>query len=301
LCCCPQILTDVVHGSCTANKQLVTFFATVTNSTACTFTIRRAYGDGNVGNVFTVGPHSILTLPPEQHYYPAPATYTSTIEILSPPPLSACAGLDPKTISASCGSCYSQPWIAGLCRFFEFAFLFSMTAALSVGLSQPCIPISVGGILLAAAFVALAVYLFLQCQYCTCDFLVRDWGVILIAAGLVNIMFIPSGCATTTGPAAAINSIVLLTLGVVVLWLWYGQHKLTCPLLICDFWCAAGGALNILSATSIALTVAIVLTASFPILYPNVGWALAAAVAVIIFVWNVPLSNSPCQQTPTCK
>lgn len=303
LCCCPQINTQVTLGSCTGNNQLATFFTSVVNNTACTFTVRRNFGNGFFGNVYTINPYSSQNLPPEQSSYPAPATYTSTVDVLSPPPLSACSGLNPLTFSVSCGSCYSTPLIGSICRFLEWLFLFSMTAGLSIGFSQPCIPIAVAAAFLGTGILTLAIYLLLQCQKCVCDFFLKYWGIILIATGFVNIMFIPPGCAAMTGFVAFTNTIILLTLGFTVLWLWYNNNKLTCPLIICDFWCAVSGILNTRSATNIAILVTFLIWGlTFPLLSAGFGLALFIIVSFAVFIWTSgPLSNPPCMHTPTCK
>lgn len=303
LCCCPQINTHVTPGSCTGTNQLVTFSTSVVNNTACPFSVRRNFGDGFFGSVFPIAPYTTQYLPDEPHNYAAPSSYTSFIDILSPPPLSACAGLEPIDVDVSCGNCHSKPFVASLCRFLEALFLFSMTASLSIGLAQPCVSLTVAAMFIAVAFLSIFFYVILQCQKCTCDFILNYWGVILIATGFVNVMYIPPGCAAITGFAAFINSIMLLTLGFIVLWLWYRNNRLTCPLLICDFWCSVSGIFSQRSATNIAIFVMfLVVGLTSGALASGFGVALVVVASFAVFIWTYgPLSHLPCKHTPTCQ
>ena len=303
LCCCPQINTQVSLGACTGNNQIATFYTSIVNNTACTFTIRRAFGDGFFGNVFTILPYTSQNLTPELHTFAGPASYTSTVDVLSPPPLAACAGLDPVAFSISCTGCYSSPLIAALCRFLEWLFLFSIAAGLSIGFSQPCLPLAATAAFVAAGFLALFIYLLLQCNKCVCDFWLKYWGQILVSVGFVNLMFIPPGCSAITGFAAFINALIFLTLGFAILLLWYNNNKTTCPLTICDLWCAICGIQNIRSATNIAILIIILIWAlTFPALSAGLGVALLVIFVFALFIWNNgPLSQPPCQHTPTCQ
>ncbi len=304
LCCCPQINTQFVTGSCTGNYQLVTFNTSYVNNTACAFTVRRAFGDGLFGNVFPIPAYSSGNLPSESHSFASPASYTSTVDVLAPAPLSACIGLNPVPFVISCtGGCYSSNLVATLCRFLEWLFMFSFTLGLAIGMSQPCVPLAAAAVAAGAGFLALAAFLLLQCNKCTCDFWLRDWGEILIAVGFVSLMFTPPGCSAIKGFPAFINTIIFLSLGFVILWAWYNNNKQTCPLTICDFWCAVSGIQNIRSATNLALVVAIVLwSMTLGALTAGLGVVLLVILVFALYIWNNgPLSKPPCKHNPTCQ
>jgi hypothetical protein len=246
-------------------------------------------------------------LTPETNNYAAPGTYTSTFDILSPPPLAACSQLDPVIFSTSCSGCSSTPLIASLCRFLELLFLFLITAGLSMGLSQPC-PSSSGALyFLGGGALALVFYLALQCQKCSCDFWLKDWATILIATGLVNVMFVPAGgCSAVTLFPAALNSIFLLTMGTLAMVSWYNNNKQTCSLIACDPWCAVCGISNVRSASNTAILVALLIyglnSAAYPGSYFGLLVALLVTTSFAVYIWTAgPLSQPPCTHHPTCR
>ncbi|HVA98501.1 MAG TPA: hypothetical protein VNG53_06370 [Bacteroidia bacterium] len=301
LCCCPSSTTAIIYGSCSNNAQLVTFNTIVSIPDACTFTFRRNFGDGNFGgnNTFT-GPGT-FNYPVEQHNYNAPNTYTSSLDVLPPP--YGCGTIETINVSVSCAGCFSSVSLAALCRFLEFLFLLSMTLALGIGYSQPCISLGVAAVWFGIGLLALVVYLLLQCNKCVCDFFLKYFGEIFIAVGFVNLMYIPMQCNAVFGFPAFINALIFFTLGFLILYLWYNNNKLTCPLLICDFWCAAGGTLNMTSATNIAIF-ATILIDIFSVGALTAGLVVALLVITAFAAWVAmfPLSNLPCKKnTSTCQ
>lgn len=315
LCCCPSATTTFTLGSCTGNTQLVSFNGIVSIPDACTFCFRRAYGDGNFGGTYCFTGPGTFNYPFEQHNYVAPNSYTSTLDII-PPPFGCPSPVSSNNVTVSCGGCYSSALIAGICLFLEWLFLFSMVVGLALLITVPCTTPLTGLIFLGIAALALiAFYLpFLQCQKCVCDPIPKFLGQIFISLGFVLFMFIippTSGtpCSPVTGIVAFFSGIIFLAIGFLTLSTWYNNNKLTCPLIICDFWCAVSGILNIRSATNIALIailtvwLTILVQSSFLIDY-SVGAIVAAIVISVfaLFIWNFgPLSVPPCMHNQNCK
>lgn len=300
LCCCPAVSTGVTYGSCTNGFQLVTFDTYIYISGTCTFSFRRDFGDGFFGPVQTfTGPGNFYYQ--DQHNYAAPGSYTATVDVL-PPPIS-CPAVSTSAVTVSCtGGCYTSPLVAAVCLFLEWLFLFSMTFGLIVGFSQPCVPLVVGAISFGVALLTLFIYLLLQCQLCVCGFFLKWWGQIFIATGFANFMFVLPSCPAITLFPAFINSMILLSLGFIILYIWYIQNKQTCPLIKCDFWCAVSGIQNIRSATNIALIVIFVMLALNPLLIAGVGVAFAIILAFALYIWLYgPISQPPCQTDIDCK
>src|ERR1700681_3303992 len=125
LCCCPQISTQMTYGLCTNNNQLISFDTFIVNNSSCVFSVRRDFGNGSFGNIYSIAPNSSGPLQQEQSSFSAPASYISSVDVLSP---LGCGSMDSVSFSAACAGCYSSTGIAVLCRFLEWLFLFSMTA-----------------------------------------------------------------------------------------------------------------------------------------------------------------------------
>ena len=302
LCCCPSATTAFALGLCSGNTQLVNFTTVVFIPDACTFTFRRNFGDGTYGSNQTFsGPGTIYSYPVEPHNYAAPGNFTSDLEVLSPP--YGCGTIDSVSVSVACAGCYSSANLAALCRFLEWLVLLSLTLALGIGFSSPCVSLGAAAIWFGTGLLALFVYLILQCQKCICDFFLKTWGRVFIAVAFVNIMFTWPGCAAVTLWAAISNALIFFTLGFAVLSVWYIFNKQICPLIMCDYWCAIAGMANITSATGIAIIAIILMNIlSGFVLSIGMGIALSAVIAFASMVAIGPLHNSPCNtNTPTCQ
>ncbi len=302
LCCCPSATTAFTLGLCSGTTQLVTFTTVVSIPDACTFTFRRNFGDGTFGSNQTfTGPGTIYLYPMEPHNYTVPGNFTSDIDVLSPP--YGCGTIESVNVSVACAGCYSSVSLGALCRFLEWLFLLSLTLALGIGFSTPCVSFGWAAISFGTGLLALFFFLVLQCQHCVCDVLLKSWGRIFISAGFVNIMYTQPGCAAVTLWAALINALILITLGFLTLWAWYTGNKSTCPLIICDYWCAVAGMANITSATGIAImAIGLMNVLSLGALSAGMWVALAAVVAFASMVAIGPLHNLPCKNnTLTCQ
>src|ERR1051326_2101478 len=113
-CCCPSATTAISLGSCSSGTQLVTFNTNISIPDACTYSLRRDFGDGNFGaiNTFT-GPGSFV-YPQEQHNYAAPGTYTANLEAIPTP--YGCGTIDSVNVSVACGACNLSVIVAAFCR-----------------------------------------------------------------------------------------------------------------------------------------------------------------------------------------
>jgi len=147
-------------------------------------------------------------------------------------------------------------------------------------------------------------------EKCVCDPIPKNLGQIFISVGFTLFMFMilpTSGtpCSIVTGIIAFFSAILFLAIGFLTMNAWYNNNKLTCPLIICDLWCAISGIL----ATSIAL---IAIPTVWGLIFLQSGgltnYAAGAALAVLIvttfagIIWYFgPLSNPPCMHTQTCK
>lgn len=303
LCCCPTVGTNIQYGVCNSNNntQLVTFDTSIYINNNCTIQIRRDFGNGVLGAIqaFT-GPGNFNYS--ESHSYATPATYISVVNAI--PPTVNCPAINATNVSVLCDAgCYGSSFLAGFCRALAWLFLFSTTAGLTTGLAG-CFPVALSLGFLAVGVLTLAIYMFLQCQRCVCDFILNLWGKVFLATGFASLMFIPAGCVLT-GVPALINSLIFFTLGFVVLSIWYINNRNICPLNRCDFWCSISGPLNFQSATYIALAVMIALFAILPSLI--LGFGLAALITTLfisIIAWPSvgPLGTPPCNgSSPTCQ
>jgi hypothetical protein len=284
---------------CSGSSQLVTFDTNVSIGAACTFTLRRDFGDGTFGNQYTLTGAGIFNLPQEQHSYAAPNTYTSTVDVLSP---AGCGSLDPVNVVVQCGMCHTSNFKAAWCQFLEFLFLLSTSVALVLTLANPCTPpvvaLSFGG----TAIAALVLFLLLQCKKCVCDPVTKFIGQIFLITGIILFMFIPPNCSSIVGGIALAGALAFGGLGFLYLNGWYSNNRSTCPLIICDLWCTVGGLLNPRACTNLAIVGALIvwaLTGSTLTL----GLGISLFVAVIIgFLVNGPLTTAPCNNTTrTCQ
>ncbi len=304
LCCCPTALTQMTFGSCdsSATAQLVTFdtFVTIPDF-GCTFTFRRNFGDGFFGALWTFTGVGTFPIPSEMHYYAAPGTYTSTVEVVGQP--IGCNVIDSQQVVISCAGCYTNAVTAGICKFLEWFFLVFAVAGFGGLFGLTCWPIFVPLIYLAVALVGFLFYRALKCEKCTCGHMQKFLGQIYFAIGLVILMYVLPSCSVLTLIPAIIMSSVFLALGYLILWTWYTSNKLTCPLLICDFWCALAGPANIRSATNIALAAGIILYLTNIVLLAGLGIMGAAIAIIAVFVIMGPLnpSTTPCDyHHPSC-
>jgi hypothetical protein len=293
LCCCPQVSTEVVYGSCTGNNELVTFNTFVYINTPCTFTFSRNFGDGTSGTQHTLTGVGSFNLPPEPHSY-AQGTYTSTFEVLSPV---GCAVPDAVTVVAQCAQCHTKKFFAFLCRILESAFLLSASVGLALSVVTPCGSTTITLSFIGAAVLSLALFLLLRCNKCVCDPLQKFSGQIALIIGIILCMFIiPLPCAALSWGLALMVSLFFMVFGFLYLSTWYNQNKTTCPLLICDLWCAVGGLLNTNACTNLAIIGAWIVWAITGATLTALGISLFVAV-IIGFIANGPLTTSPCKNS----
>ena len=306
LCCCPTVTTVITPGACnSSNQQLYSFDTYITINDSCTYSFRRDFGDGTFGGMYTFtgsgsGP-SYFTIPTETHYYMAPATYTSNLDVISPV---GCGTATSNTFLASCGACYPSSFIEALCKFFEFSFLLSSIVGIVLSITLPCTTYYVLLGFFSAATTFLLLYFLFKCNKCACKPMGKAWSRILISVGIILFMFISPSCSAVSGGAAFSTGLIFITVGFLSLWTWYNNNKIICPLNICDFWCAVGGLLNITSSTNLAIVGAIIVYAIIgSITFTALGLALLVAI-IIGAIANVALSASspPCNNTTnTCQ
>jgi hypothetical protein len=293
LCCCPQVSTALVYGSCAENKELVTFDTFVYINTPCTFTFRRNFGDGNFGIQYTLTGVGNFNLPPEPHYY-AQGTYTSTFDVLTP---GGCASPDSVTVVAQCAQCHTKKFFGVLCRILECAFLLSASVGLALSVVTPCGSTTATLSFIAAAVVSLALFLLFKCNKCVCDPLQKFSGQIALIIGIILCMFIiPLSCAALSWGLALTVALFFMVFGFLYLSTWYKQNKTTCPLLICDLWCAVGGLHNTNACTNLAIVGAWIVWGVTGATLTALGISLFVA-SFIAYIANGPLTTSPCKNS----
>lgn len=299
LCCCPVVTTSLIYGSCTGSSQLVTFDTSVSISTpGCAFTFRRNFGDGIFGAQNTLTGTTYVNLPLEQHSYATPNTYTSTVDVLSPP---GCGVVDSATVVAQCDSCHTNNLVAALCQLLETIFLVSISVGLVLTAVTPCTTPLVTSLVFGTAIVALALFYLLGCDKCICGNWLKWIGQILLVAGILFFMFILPSCSLLSGLPAFVIALLLIAAGFSYLSDWYNHNKSTCPLIICDLWCAVAGLMNTRSCTNLAALGGLAIVA----LTAGVLWAgygvLIFVIALIVLVARGVLANPPCNNsTPAC-
>lgn len=305
LCCCPTVTTVITPGSCTGSSQLYSFDTYITINDSCTYSFRRNFGDGTFGGLYTFtgsgsGP-SYFTIPTETHYYLAPTTYTSNLDVVSP---TGCGTATSNTFPASCGSCYPSSLIEAFCKLFEFNFLLASIVGIVLSIASPCTIFWVPLGFFIAATLFLGLYFLLQCDKCACAPLPKAWGRIFISIGIILFMFIFPSCSSVSGGLAFALGLLFIYSGFIALSTWYNSNKITCPLTICDYWCAVGGVANIASATNLAIIGALIVWAIIgTITFTALGLALFVAI-IIIAIANAALNanNPPCNNTTsTCQ
>lgn len=293
LCCCPQVSTQVVYGSCVGNNELVTFNTFVYINTACTFTFRRNFGDGNFGGQHTLTGVGNFNLPPEQNPY-AQGNYTSTFDVISPV---GCALSDSVNVVVQCGQCHTSPFFALLCRILQWVFLLSASVGLVLTAVTPCGTIAVTLSFMGTATLSYLLFMLLRCNKCICDPVPKFAGQIAIIMGIIFFIFlIPLPCTVLSWGVALMIALFLMGFGFLVLGTWYNQNKNTCPLLICDVWCAVGGVLNIHACTNLSIVGAAIVWSVTGATLTALGISLFVAV-IVAAVANGPLTTSPCNNS----
>lgn len=300
LCCCPQSSTQVIYGSCTGNSELVSFFTTVSIDGPCSFTVQRAFGNGLFGSQFPLTGPGTFSLPMEQSSYSTPGSYSSGLNVISPS--GSCGTIETVPVAAQCGACHTSSLIAFICKILEFTFLLFGSAGLAALIAPACVPLPIALSLVGTAIAALAIFMIpiLGCQKCICSPVPKFLGQVFLSGGIILVMFILPPCPSWA-PALALAP-VYIGLGSILLNMWYHNNRSTCPLIICDLWCAVGGLRNPTACTNIAILGASLLWALTAYTF-TFGWFISLVVVLLVAMFaNSPLTTSPCNnRTQTCQ